>query len=150
MKGLGAQIPPAMHVAGLAREDSMNSKAHRLDPAFIERQRQQLSTLRAALQAAAHGEVDEASGNSEANPGPREFEDDAQKLTMLELEGHLVRRDLDRLARVDRALKKIEEGTYGKSDLSGRPIPRERLEAIPEALCTIAEEQAQEEQRRPT
>jgi DnaK suppressor protein len=127
----------------------MNSKVQTLEPAFIERQRQQLSLLRAALLAAAHGETDEASGNTGSDAGPREFEDDAQKLTMLELEGHLVRRDLDRLARVDRALKKIEEGTYGRSDVSGRPIPRERLEAIPEALCTITEEQEQElEQRR--
>jgi DnaK suppressor protein len=37
-------------------------------------------------------------------------------------------------------LRKIDEGTYGVSDLSGRPIPRERLEAIPEAICTLAEE----------
>lgn len=124
----------------------MTSKAQTLDQAFIERQRQHLSRLRAALQAAAHGEAQETTGGMEA--GPREFEDDAQKLTMLELEGHLVRRDLARLARVDRALKKIEEGTYGKSDLSGQPIPRERLEAIPEALCTISEEQAQEQQQR--
>jgi len=43
-------------------------------------------------------------------------------------------RDLQRLERVDRALRKIEEGTYGLSDISGQPIPRERLEAIPEAL----------------
>lgn len=127
----------------------MTPKAHTLDPAFIEQQRQSLANLRAALLAAAHGETQEASDHKAAEPGPREFEDDAQKLTMLELEEHLVRRDLDRLARVDRALKKIEEGTYGKSDLSGRPIPRERLEAVPEALCTLAEEQAQEQQRRP-
>jgi DnaK suppressor protein len=123
----------------------MNSKAHSLDTAFIERQRQQLTQLRATLQATARGEAEEASDNSGADPGPREFEDDAQKLTLLELEGHLVRRDLDRLARVDRALRKIEEGTYGKSDMSGLPIPRERLEVVPEALCTLAEEQAEEQ-----
>jgi DnaK suppressor protein len=126
----------------------MTSKAHTLDPAFIEAQRQQLARLRAALLAAAHGETDEASSNSGGEAGPREFEDEAQKLTMLELEGHLARRDLDRLARIDRALKKIDEGTYGRSDLSGRPIPRERLEAVPEALCTLAEEQQQEQQQR--
>jgi DnaK suppressor protein len=126
----------------------MISKAQTLEPAFIEGQRQHLARLRAALLAAAHGETEEASANSGADSGPREFEDEAQKLTMLELEGHLVRRDLDRLARVDRALKKIEEGTYGRSDLSGRPIPRERLLAVPEALCTLAEEQEQEQRRR--
>jgi DnaK suppressor protein len=126
----------------------MNSKAQTLEPAFIERQRQQLSRLRSALLAAAYGETEESRDNGGSEGGPREFEDDAQKLTMLELEGHLVRRDRDRLVRVNRALKKIEEGTYGRSDISGREIPRQRLEAIPEALCTITEEQEQEQEQR--
>jgi DnaK suppressor protein len=122
----------------------MTSKAQTLDTAFIHQQRQRLAKLRAALLAAAHGESQEASANTGEDPGPREFEDDAQKLTLLELEEHLVRRDLDRLARVERALRKIDEGSYGRSDLSGRPIPRERLEAVPEALSTLAEEEEQE------
>lgn len=127
----------------------MTDKGPRLDPAFIEKQRQKLTRIRAALLEAAQGdEADEANMKSDTDPGPREYEDDAQKLAMLELERQLLRRDLDRLARVDRALKKIEDGTYGRSDLSGQPIPRERLEAIPEAICTLAEEKAQEQQRR--
>jgi DnaK suppressor protein len=126
----------------------MSSKAPKLDPAFIEKQRQQLQELRAALLAAAQGEeADEAEIRGDADPGPREYEDEAQKLAMMELEHQLVRRDRDRLARVDRALRKIEEGSYGRSDLSGAPIPRERLEVVPEALCTLAEEQAQEQRR---
>jgi DnaK suppressor protein len=47
---------------------------------------------------------------------------------------------------VKRALQKIEEGTYGLSDLSGAPIPAARLQAIPEALLTV-EEEAQAEKR---
>jgi DnaK suppressor protein len=126
----------------------MTSKA--LDPAFIEKQREQLSRLRAALQASAQGaQEDEAHMKNEVDQGPREYEDEAQRLAMLELEGDRVRRDLDRLTRVNRALRKIEEGTYGRSDVSGQPIPRERLEAVPEAVCTFAEEKAQEQQRRP-
>jgi DnaK suppressor protein len=126
----------------------MTSKA--LDPAFIERQRQHLTSLRAALQASAQGgQEEEAHIKNEAGQGPREYEDEAQRLALLELEGDRVRRDLDRLTRVNRALRKIEEGTYGRSDVSGQPIPRERLEAVPEALCTFAEEKAQEQQRRP-
>jgi len=128
----------------------MTSKTSTLDPAFIDRQRDQLTRLRAALLSAAEGKrADEAHIKSEVDQGPREYEDEAQRLAMLELEGDLVRRDLNRLARVDRALRKIEEGTYGRSDLSGQQIPRERLQAIPEAVCTLAEEKAQERQRRP-
>ncbi len=40
------------------------------------------------------------------------------------------------IAEVDRALAKLAEGTYGTCDRCGRPIPQERLEAIPwAALC---------------
>ena len=117
-----------------------------LDTAFIEKQRHHLNRLRDALLTHARAdEADEANVRSEAaNSASREYEDDAQRLTMLELEGTLVARDIARLERVNRALEKIKEGTYGLSDVSGQPIPRERLEAIPETIFTIAEEQARQ------
>lgn len=37
------------------------------------------------------------------------------------------------LADVDRAIAKLDEGTYGICDSCGEPIPAERLEAIPSA-----------------
>ena len=77
----------------------------------------------------------------------REFEDEAQKLDALELSGNLVARDAVRLERVDRALAKLDNGTYGLSDISGQPIPRDRLEAVPEAICTLKEEQEREPKR---
>jgi DnaK suppressor protein len=124
------------------------NKAHPLDPAFVEKQRQTLTKLRATLLTAAKDdEADEADIKDESTGGAREYEDDAQKLATLELDGNLVVRDIARLERVDRALKKIEEGTYGSSDLSGQLIPRERLEAIPESIYTLAEEQAREQAR---
>ena len=48
------------------------------------------------------------------------------------------------MAQIERALKKIELGTYGLSDVSGKPIPRERLEAMPEAVLTVEEAAAKE------
>jgi DnaK suppressor protein len=126
----------------------MATKAHPLDPAFVEKQRQTLLKLRASLLTAAKDdEADEADIKDEGSGGAREFEDDAQKLATLELEGNLVVRDIARLERVDRALRKIEEGTYGASDQSGQLIARERLEAIPESIYTLAEEQAREQAR---
>jgi len=127
----------------------MMAKAHPLDPAFVEKQRQALLKLRATLvNAARDDEADEAAIKEESAGGPREVEDDAQRLATLELDGNLVVRDVARLERVDRALKKIEEGTYGASDQSGQLIPRERLEAIPESIYTLAEEQAREQRPR--
>jgi DnaK suppressor protein len=126
----------------------MTAKAHPLDPAFVEKQRQALLKLRVVLvNAARDREADESEIKEESAGGPREFEDDAQKLATLELDGNLVVRDVARLDRVDRALKKIEEGTYGASDQSGQLIPKERLEAVPESIYTLAEEQAREQVR---
>ena len=34
---------------------------------------------------------------------------------------------------IDRALIKIDEGTYGICEVSGEPIPKARLQAIPQA-----------------
>ncbi|MCC6485044.1 MAG: TraR/DksA C4-type zinc finger protein [Armatimonadetes bacterium] len=40
------------------------------------------------------------------------------------------------IEKIDRALEKIEEGTYGTCDRCGTPIAPERLEAMPSAsLC---------------
>lgn len=41
------------------------------------------------------------------------------------------------LRQIDRALEKIQEGTYGICDISGEPIPIKRLEAIPYATMTV-------------
>lgn len=41
---------------------------------------------------------------------------------------------------IERAQARIEDGTYGKSVVSGEPIPDERLEAIPTAERTAEEE----------
>ena len=119
-----------------------------LDAAFVERQRQQLLRLRESLLAAASdAESEEAEVNEDAASGPVELEDDSQRLDALERDGNLIVRDVARLERVDRALEKIKEGTYGLSDMSGEPIPRERLEAVPEALYTLREEAGREKGR---
>ena len=51
---------------------------------------------------------------------------------------------------VMRALEKIEEGSYGYSDESDEPIPRARLEAVPEATLTVEEEEEKEQRARVT
>jgi DnaK suppressor protein len=43
----------------------------------------------------------------------------------------------DRLAALDRALQRLEDGTYGRSIRTGAPIPDERLEADPAAELTV-------------
>jgi RNA polymerase-binding transcription factor len=46
----------------------------------------------------------------------------------------------DELAAVERAEARLAAGTYGLSIESGKPIPDERLEAVPTAERTVEEE----------
>ena len=48
----------------------------------------------------------------------------------------------EQLAAVERAEARLEAGTYGLSIESGEPIPDERLEVVPTAERTVAEEDA--------
>jgi DnaK suppressor protein len=49
----------------------------------------------------------------------------------------------ERLAAIARAERRLDDGTYGRSVESGVPIPDARLEVIPWAERTVAEEAAQ-------
>jgi DnaK suppressor protein len=95
----------------------------RLTASFIERQHQHLIALRNVLVTTdSNIRSDESQVREEIQGSPREYDDDAQKLAALELDGNLVVRDEQRLARVNRAFQKIDEGTYGLSDVSGLDI----------------------------
>jgi DnaK suppressor protein len=48
--------------------------------------------------------------------------------------------DQETLEEVNRALERIDSGTYGLSEVSGKPIPIERLEAVPYATTLVGEE----------
>ena len=123
----------------------MTTKEERLSKEFIEQQRRRLTNLRAELAGATDAEeAEEKEINSESSGQAEEYEDDAQRLAALELDGNLVARNAQRLAQIDRALEKISDGTYGLSDASGEPIPKQRLEATPEAIYTVAEQATRE------
>jgi RNA polymerase-binding transcription factor len=47
----------------------------------------------------------------------------------------------EELAAIERAERRVEEGTYGLSEESGQPIPDERLEAVPWAERTAEEQE---------
>ena len=53
------------------------------------------------------------------------------------------------LSEIEMAFERLERGTYGKSILSGEPIPDERLEAVPWARYTVEEQARAEALGRP-
>jgi DnaK suppressor protein len=73
--------------------------------------------------------------------------DDAQFVHDEELEEGLAEPLREQLAAIERAERRLAEGTYGRSIESGEPIPDERLEVIPWAERT-AEEQGRYESGR--
>jgi RNA polymerase-binding transcription factor DksA len=71
--------------------------------------------------------------------GVGNFEDEANLLSEREAEIDESARDREELAQVNRALQRIAQGTYGRSEVSGKPIPIERLEALPHATTLVDE-----------
>ncbi len=123
----------------------VNTKSPPFPASFLERQRRQLLALRAELLRTREAQVAEEKDIDSASSGrAREDEEDAQSRAIRELDDNLAGRATERLADVERALQKIDEGTYGVSDASGSPIPLERLEVVPEAIYTLAEQQSRE------
>ncbi|HZD60286.1 MAG TPA: TraR/DksA C4-type zinc finger protein [Anaerolineae bacterium] len=57
----------------------------------------------------------------------------------------IARNARDLLARVNAALRRIDEGTYGLCVVCGRPIERERLEALPYADLCIEDKKKEEQ-----
>ena len=119
----------------------MTGTSKHLDDAFVEQQRQRLVKLRAdLLSATSAAEVEETDLQDQFVQDAQEREDDSQRLNILEDDGALARRNMDRVRAVERALQKIEDGTYGFSDLSNKPISRELLDAMPETILAKGEQ----------
>ncbi len=66
--------------------------------------------------------------------------DEASELAEAELDDQLADDLRDELAAVERAEQRLAAGTYGLSVESGEAIPDERLEALPTAERTVAEQ----------
>jgi RNA polymerase-binding transcription factor len=49
----------------------------------------------------------------------------------------------DLLAKIERALRRIEEGTYGACEVCGKPIEKARIKALPYVDLCIKDAQAQ-------
>jgi DnaK suppressor protein len=111
-----------------------------LTPEDIDRFRQRLERERAEIRARIAARSREIDQTIPPEDDIGDEGDEAKVITDLEpalAENEL---DLDTLAKNDRALQRIEEGAYGVSEVSGKPIPIERLEAVPYATTLVDEQ----------
>jgi RNA polymerase-binding transcription factor DksA len=129
----------------------LNHREKKLDP-FIRKQKQNLLQLRDAvvdsmagvaqgtLRSRAEGSEASAFGMHQADAGSDAYDRDFAL--------SLLSQEQDALYEIDEALKRIELGSYGKCEMSGKPIPRARLEAIPFARFTVECQSQLEKQSR--
>src|SRR5438132_3197238 len=118
----------------------LNHREKRLDP-FIRKQKEKLLQLRDAM-------VDSMAGVAQGNLRSRAEGSEASAFGMHQADAgsdaydrdfalSLLSQEQDALYEIDQALKRIELGTYGICEMSGKPISHARLEAIPFARFTV-------------
>jgi len=117
-----------------------NHRQKKLDP-FVRGQKEKLLQLRDAmvdsmagvakdnLRSRAEGSEASAFGMHQADAGSDAYDRDFAL--------SLLSQEQDALYEIDQALKRIELGTYGVCEMSGKPISHARLEAIPFARFTV-------------
>ena len=114
-----------------------------LSDEFIAKQRERLQALKRELLGNEEGTIaGERRLQEERGSEAHEYEDDAQRMEQ-DIANQALRSVNDRrIGDIQRALQKIDEGTYGLSDESGDPIPKARLDAMPDAIFTVEEQRS--------
>ncbi|HSV64076.1 MAG TPA: TraR/DksA C4-type zinc finger protein [Chthoniobacterales bacterium] len=140
LKANGARKDFGSNSAASGVLSTKNNKPRKLDP-FVRGQKEKLLQLRDAmvdsmagvakdnLRSRAEGSEASAFGMHQADAGSDAYDRDFAL--------SLLSQEQDALYEIDQALKRIELGTYGVCEMSGKPISHARLEAIPFARFTV-------------
>jgi DnaK suppressor protein len=138
---------------GLAVGANSEAGDEKLNP-FLKKQKAKLLQLRDSLldammgvsrdtlRARAEGSEASAFGMHQADAGSDAYDRDFAL--------SLLSQEQDALYEIEEALKRIEGGTYGVCEMSGKPIPHARLEAIPFARYTVECQTLIEKQKKAT
>jgi DnaK suppressor protein len=98
---------------------------------LLEDERDRLRHASGRMEAETSSNIEDALGELSARGVDNHLGDVATETFDRELEAGLDEGMLDTLRRIDDALKRIDEGTYGTCEICGKPIGEERLRAIP-------------------
>lgn len=108
----------------------------------LERARTLLITERALVRQSLAGVGAAQAEDREAETDTGDEADPASSLEAQGVDDAVAAELCDRLGAIERALRRVEDGGYGRSVRSGAPIPDERLEADPAAELTVEEAEA--------
>ena len=160
--GASAKRPsPTAKKSGAARKAQAKKAAprkraakSRFGEAFLNKQREALLAERRRY--TEHAERYEAEAEqlvSEREPGDVQFDEESGEGDSIAVERdralQISAREREEIAEIDAALARIENGTYGICVVSGKPIPKERLEAIPHASMRVEVKSSGPAWRRP-
>lgn len=111
-------------------------KKSAFDSKFLERMRKLLHVERDTYERQARQLRAEADSLvMDLDPGDVQFDEESGEGDTIAVERGrdlaLAAKALEMIEEIDHALSKFDEGTYGICEVSGEPIPQERLEAIP-------------------
>ena len=123
----------------------MTKHANKLTPSQIEGFRVRLEGMRVALRARIADAEQELAGPDTISDAELDLADDGNMLFVHEQLLDQIAREQAELAQVERALARIVAGTYGISEVSGQPIPIERLNVRPFATTLVDEPPPQDE-----
>jgi DnaK suppressor protein len=110
-----------IRVALTARRDELQAEYDQTLAELAELQRDRLT---------------DSAGDDQADTGTKTFERE-QEIT-------LANAILERVTQVERALERLDEGSYGWCERCGNPIPVERLAAFPSATLCVSCKQLEE------
>jgi DnaK suppressor protein len=101
----------------------------------LETARKRLADERARVEQ----EIADLGGRSVTTDEAEATEDKAVQLDQIEREEALREELKGTLAAIERAEKRVDDGSYGTSVISGESIPEERLDAVPWADRLVSE-----------
>jgi DnaK suppressor protein len=102
----------------------------------IEDFKMQLLTLKRQFQSSFEGTALDVKTPDEARGASQHHADEGTEDFDRTISIEIASKGIDVIRQIDHALEKIEEGTYGICDITGEPIPKKRLDAIPYAAMT--------------
>jgi DnaK suppressor protein len=150
-KTSAAKPPQAPAAANGSPKPAVKAPPVKLTP-FLEKQRERLLALRDSLldsmtgvakdtlRSRAEGSEASAFGMHQADAGSDAYDRDFAL--------SLLSQEQDALYEIEEAIKRIDLGTYGTCEMSGKPIAHARLEALPFARCTVECQAQLEKQKR--
>ena len=128
--------PKAAAKAPAKKAAGANRKKSAFDSKFLERMRKLLLVERDTYERQAKQLRAEADSLvMDLDPGDVQFDEESGEGDTIAVERGrdlaLAAKALEMIEEIDHALSKFDGGTYGICEVSGEPIPQERLEAIP-------------------